>query len=315
MCAGPEIAMALEAATAAEAAAATYGTFEALAGVEALGALGAAEGVGLAAEWAALEGAPTLVMGGDLAAGGAGAFADMAGFAGLGAEGAAAAEWAKTGVMPEGFGMIPEGSIAAMDTLGSTNWFNSAVNTAAGGGLSLGDVNSALSFATPIISVGSGLYGMSQAEQLRKLAAQSGKRADPWGASGGRSLADTQLQELMRNPGQVAARDPSYGLRMQGAQRANAIYGQDSGAMAVAGANASTDWYNQRLAQLSGLAGTGFSPGTAEQFGMSGTAGASELAGKSLASIGYGVTRAGGGTGMELPPGFREQLRAAGYAV
>lgn len=278
-------------------------------GAEALGA------GSLAAEWAALDGTSTLVMGGELAAGGAGAFADAAGFAGLGAEGAAAAEYAKAGVMPEGFGMTPEGSVAAMDTLGSTNFFESALGTAANGGLGLGDIKGALQIASPLMSIGSGLYGMSQADQMRKLAAMSGKRADPWGASGGRSVADAQLQELMGNPSQVASRDPSYALRMQGAQRANAIYGQDSGAMAVAGANASTNWYNERLGQLGGLAGANASPASGEQISMTGQVGANDLASRSLASIGYGVTRGGGGTGMELPPGFREQLRAAGYAV
>ena len=182
-------------------------------------------------------------------------------------------------------------------------------------GFGWGDVKGALQIASPIMSIGSGLYGMSQADQLRKMAAMSGKRADPWGMSGGRSLADAQLQELMNNPGQVAARDPSYALRMQGAQRATAIQGQDSGAMSVAGANASTDWYNQRLAQLGGLAGATQNPAAGEQVSMSGQLGANDLASRSLASIGYGVTRGGGGTGMELPVGFREQLRAAGYAV
>jgi len=182
-------------------------------------------------------------------------------------------------------------------------------------GFGWGDVKGALQIASPIMAIGSGLYGMNQADQLRKMAAMSGKRADPWGMSGGRSLADAQLQELMTNPGQVAGRDPSYALRMQGAQRATAIQGQDSGAMAVAGANASTDWYNQRLAQLGGLAGATQNPAAGEQVSMSGQLGANGLASRSLASIGYGVTRGGGGTGMELPVGFREQLRAAGYAV
>lgn len=277
---------AVETMTAAEAAAATYSTFEAMAGAEALGAWGAAEA---AATYGTFEG--------------------MAG---------ADAAWSGVGLVPEGyegFGMDPSGSIAAMDTLGSTNWFSSALNTAGEGGFGLGDVKGALQIASPVMSIGSGLYGMNQADQLRKMAAMSGKRADPWGMSGGRSLADAQLQELMTNPGQVAGRDPSYALRMQGAQRATAQQGQDSGAMSVAGANASTDWYNQRLAQLGGLAGATQSPAAGEQISMSGELGANDLASRSLASIGYGVTRAGGGAGMELPPGLREQLRAAGYAV
>lgn len=56
----------------------------ALNGLGGAGAATAAASPGsLAAEWAALEGTPTLVMGGDLAAGGLGAFASEAGFGGL----------------------------------------------------------------------------------------------------------------------------------------------------------------------------------------------------------------------------------------
>ncbi len=174
-------------------------------------------------------------------------------------------------------------------------------------GFGWGDVKGALQIASPILSIGSGLYGMSQADQLRKMAAMSGKRADPWGMSGGRSLADAQLQELMTNPGQVAGRDPSYALRMQGAQRATATQGQDSGAMAVAGANASTDWYNQRLAQLGGLAGAGVNPGTAEQINMNAQGDAATLTSKSLYDIGYGVNNIGGGQATASMPAAVQQ--------
>ena len=39
----------------------------------------------------------------------------------------------------------------------------------------------------------------------------------------------------------------------------------DSGAMAIGGAAASTSWYNERLAQLSSLAGAGFNPAGGEE--------------------------------------------------
>lgn len=96
----------------------------------------------IAAQWAALEGTPTLVMGGDLAAGGLGAFASEAGFGGL----EAAATGLETGYGPNGDLTLEEfltspdsvtglegfgGSqgILAMDTLGSTSWLESAVNS------------------------------------------------------------------------------------------------------------------------------------------------------------------------------------------
>ncbi len=109
----------------------------ALASADAMGGLGS-----LASQWAALEGTPTLVMGGDLAAGGLGAFASEAGFGGL----EAAATGLETGygingdltleqflTSPdsvtglEGFGGSQ--GIPAMDTLGSTSWLESAANS------------------------------------------------------------------------------------------------------------------------------------------------------------------------------------------
>ena len=180
-----------------------------------------------------------------------------------------------------------------------------------GSGVGWGDVKSALQIAGPAMSIGSGIYGMSQADALRKQALLAQQKADPWGNSGGRALADTQLQDLMNNPSQVAARDPSYALRMQAASRANAQYGQDSGAMSVAAANASTDWYNQRLGQLSGLAGASQNPASAYQVGMTGQVGANTLASQSLASIGYGVTSAGGGN-MGFTPAQLAALKNSG---
>lgn len=99
-------------------------------------------------------------------------------------------------------------------------------------------------------------YGIWQGNQLQNQA----MRANPWQQSGGYALAGQQLQNLMRDPGQVAAGDPGYQLAMQGAQRAMAGYGQNSGAMAVAGANASNDWLNKRMQSLGNLAGANYNP-------------------------------------------------------
>ena len=112
-----------------------------------------------------------------------------------------------------------------------------------------------------------GLQGYSLYNSLKGPRGISGdpSAADPWGNSGGRALADAQLQELIRNPNAAMSNDPAYASRIQGAQRAAARYGQDSGAMAVAGANASSSWYNERLAQLQGLAGAGFNPAGGEE--------------------------------------------------
>lgn len=235
---------------------------------------------------------------------------------GEGGSGGGGGGWDGTGAVPsgfEGFGMGPEGSLAAMDTLGSTGMLDSTFNTAVGGGFSWGDVKGALQFASPIASIGSGLYGMTQADALRKQAMLAGQRGDPWGSSGGRGLADQQLQQLMRDPSGTSVNDPAYKLRMQGAQRATATTGQNSGAMAVAGANASSDWFNQRLAQLGGLAGAGAAPGGGS-VELQGTMGANDLTSKSLASIGYGTTRAGG-SDLNMPPEVQQWLRSKGVTA
>jgi len=199
-------------------------------------------------------------------------------------------------------GGIDYGSSDAVNQLGA---FGEA-------GFNWGNAQSALKLGGAAMNIGSGLYGMSQADQLRKQAQQAGQRSDPWGNSGGRGLADQQLQELMRNPGQVMSRDPSYDLRMQGAQRAMAPLGQDSGAMAVAGANASTDWYNQRLQQLGSLTGAPGNPGGAQQTEMLGQQSANDLASRSIASMGYGVTRLGGGGQQADYDKFQEWMQTRG---
>lgn len=152
------------------------------------------------------------------------------------------------------------------------------------------------SMVSGALSIGSGLYGLTQAEKLKKMAEIAAQKSDPFGMSGGRAMADQQLQALMADPSQVAAGDPAYKLRIQAAQRAMAPMGQNSGAMAVAGANASTDWYNQRLQQLGTLAGAGFSPAQGQSVGLQGIQAAAGLGSSAQAGIGYGVNTMLGGT-------------------
>lgn len=158
--------------------------------------------------------------------------------------------------------------------------------------------DTALKYANPAMSIYSGITGLQKQKELERMARLAAAQSDPWGKSGGRTLADQQLQQLMRDPSAVAANDPAYKLRIQGAQRANAQFGQDSGAMSVAGANASTTWYNERLAQLSALAGAGVNPGTAAQIGINGQVAANDLMSDSLGSIGYGVGQMTGNGGL-----------------
>jgi hypothetical protein len=263
-------------------------------------------------------------------------------------------------VVPGGSGMTVNAEAAA--AAGGTGETLATLGGAAGAGGAIsslknilsngGSVDDWLKMLGPAMSIGSGLYGMDQAKDLSGSAEgdvnaalgnlnglsinpEAGgaastaaiNAADPWSASGGRALADEQLQALMRDPSQAAANDPAYKLRIQGAQRAMGAYGQDSGAMSVAGAGASTTWLDQRLASLAGLENLG-NPVGAQQVGieqgqlnlagqkaqadlglskaglgmdaaklnLAARMGGNSLAGQSLASLGYGVTSATGGT-------------------
>ena len=163
-----------------------------------------------------------------------------------------------------------------------------------------------------LTSIGSGLYGLSNAAAMRGMAGNAMNRGDPWGASGGRAGADAQLQALLRDPTGAAQNDPAFKLRMQAAMRANAPMGTNSGAMATAAANASTDWYNNRLSQLGGISGANVNPAQAQQLGLEGTGMANTLAGNSLASMGFGLNTAMNGG---IPPQMLEFLRSKGYTV
>lgn len=201
---------------------------------------------------------------------------------------------------------------------GSPRGATPPINPSSGnsGGINFKSLGEALasmaSIGKSVSSLGSAAYGMKLAGDQRKMAESVQKAADPWGASGGRSLADSQLQQLMRDPTQGMENDPAYRARIQAAQRASAKYGQDSGRMAVAGAQAGTDWYNQRLAQLGGLAGAGGAPGAGGGVAMQGIANANDLASKSLASLGYGISGGNGNDMASLIALLLRQQQAAG---
>jgi len=252
------------------------------------GALGAAELLGGGAALAEGLGAGGSVLGG--LAGGGGAEAGL-GF-GFGADFGLGAGAAEAGL---GAGALDWGFAPALD------WGASALASP------LTSMASFAKTAQPYMSAASGVKGLLDAEAMKKAARRAAAGADPWGMSGGRGLADAQLQELMRNPEAVAATDPAFKLRVMGAQRANAQYGQDSGAMSVAGANASTDWYNARLAQLGGMAGAGSAPGAGGGVMVQGLDNAFDASSAALASLGYAAGTAGAGNGG-LTPAQRAQL-------
>lgn len=191
--------------------------------------------------------------------------------AGLGLNPATSGLGLKASAGALGTGMSGMGTFApaaaATDWFDFTKWRKSLVNPAT------------------LFGIGSGLYNIGQAGKLADLAQQQALRATPWDTSGGRSLADMQLQALLRDPGQAAQNDPSYQLRLQAAQRGASMQGSGSGAMAVQAANASTSWLNDRIAQLSGLAGAGINPAYGGQLAISGTNSANTLRNQGISDI------------------------------
>ena len=152
--------------------------------------------------------------------------------------------------------------------------------------------------ASPLNSLYSGYQGLQRSRQLDQLGQQAQLTGNPWGASGGQAMASGQLMSLMNGNVQD---DPAYKLRIQAAQRAMGPMGQRSGAMAVAGANASTDWYNGRLQQLGQLAGAPGDPLGAAQLGINASKSATDIMLRALGTFGFAGRQMFGGQQQASP--------------
>lgn len=144
-----------------------------------------------------------------------------------------------------------------------------------GGGSSPGS-----GFAISPLSAGltgiSSLIGLTEAQKLKKLAAGGGAnslqaKADPFGASGTRAIADEKTAALLRDPSSITTM-PGYEAGLQAVQRAGAANGWlGSGNMMASIAKFGNDFYSQALQQLSGIAGAGFNPASGAQVALQGT--------------------------------------------
>lgn len=143
--------------------------------------------------------------------------------------------------------------------------------------------------AGDILSIGSGIYGLTQAQRLRKLAESNSAKADPFGPYRGQFAE--QLSALGRDPSMITQM-PGYQAGQQAVERRMASQGYNgSGNMMTAMSKYGGDFYQQEMARLAGLSGANLNPANAAQISQSGNTGAIDLAGKSLASIGYGFGR------------------------
>jgi hypothetical protein len=144
------------------------------------------------------------------------------------------------------------------------------------------------------MNVGSGLYGMYQANQLKQIANQAAQMQDPFGAQ--RPQYQQQLSSLMSNPSSVTSL-PGYqfqfGQGQQALERSMAGqgYGPGSGNLGTAltqyGQNFAQNAYNNQVQQLTGLAGGNIAPSGGNAL-MTGNMAGAELAGQTLGRLGYG---------------------------
>lgn len=136
------------------------------------------------------------------------------------------------------------------------------------------------------LNIGSGLYGLSQAQKLRSIASQAAATQDPFAAQ--RAQYGQKLNDLYANPSNVQAL-PGYQAGIDAVTRKMASQGYlGSGNMMAALQDYGGNAFNAEAARLSGLAGAGFAP-TGGQVRVAGNVGANNLAGISLASLGYGA--------------------------
>lgn len=249
----------------------------------------------------------------------AGAAPTLLGEAGAAGMDAGLSAWsgAESALATEGLGSIPAGmsadAYAAMAAngggaaSGAGNWLTQAYQSLLGPGTALGGAQGAMGgmgatgqgWLKPLLSIGSGLYGMSQANSMKDLAQQAISGSAPWTSSGGTAMAGDALKTAISGD---LSNDPGYKLAQLGAARTSAQ--QPGGFAASAAANAAIKYRNETIGALSGPAGVGFNPAAGYQTAISGTSSANDLMSKSLGSIGFGMT----GESQGMPPWLQAYL-------
>jgi len=188
---------------------------------------------------------------------------------------------------------------------GVADWMSQLWNSfTGGGGGAQGAAPSAgggqgQSWMNTLMSLGSGIYGVQQANRARQQAKAAIPGSAPWTASGGTAMAGEQLKGVIAGD---FTKDAGFNAAQQSAARASSQ--QPGGFAASAAAQAALKYQNDRIQALGPAAGVGFSPAAGYQTAVQGTQGANQLAGQGLASVGYGMTPQGQG----MPPWLQAYL-------
>lgn len=187
-----------------------------------------------------------------------------------------------------------------------------------------GGLNKVLSSNTTknLLNFGSGIYGLSQANQMKNLSKDALKASDPFGPY--RKVYGDQLLALMADPSSVKNL-PGYQFQFdQGAEAVSRKMGSrgyaGSGNLATAlteyGQNFASSFYDKEASRLATLAGASISPSFGAGLGGYGTG--IDIAGQSLASLGYGSVYAGGasqGTPATRPNAAGGEAAAVGKTI
>lgn len=141
--------------------------------------------------------------------------------------------------------------------------------------------------ASNLLTMGSGIYGLMQAEELKRKAAAMSSSADPFGPY--RGYYGAEMQKLQADPSRMTSL-PGYEAGLEAVQRSMAAQGYTgSGNMMAALQKYGGDFYNQTMNQYATYAGAGFNPAAAGQLSLTGQGMSADLASRSLASLGYGT--------------------------
>jgi hypothetical protein len=219
--------------------------------------------------------------------------ADVA--AGVATAGAGAAAASGGGMDPNNPGSYGASSSTGPTGGGGSPWYGSTSNLF-GTGLSLKDA----------MSVGSGLYGLYQSNQIQNLAKSAFSQSNPFGPY--RDQYAKQLSGLIANPSSITSY-PGYQLGFdqgnQAVQRSMAAKGflgsgNEATALVQYGQGYAEQFLGNEEQMLAGLAGSGITP----NFGaaLSGYGMGNEIASQSLASLGYGLGGSNqGGSPIYIP--------------
>lgn len=148
-------------------------------------------------------------------------------------------------------------------------------------------------------SIGSSIYGLDQASKIRKQSNAIGNKPDPLDAW--RQQYAQQLAALQANPGSVTNM-PGYqfgmdqgsqALQRQMAQGGYTQSGNEKIALQNYGQKYSSDFLNNEMARLAQLSGFQFPSTDNSRTSLQGNISASDIASRSLASMGYGMGQFG----------------------